>query len=215
MSGKRKTLRSYTVVDAISEIQRYHIIEGTGQEIPSDFLTVKGVLMFSLAGFQTGLLEGGILALLLPVCWGVWEGVIGAFGKTEADLIGKFLVFFFSFGVSLLFTSVFAGISARYCNGDLSRKAVDSLVVGRAFGLGCLGIVFFLFVIAIRSPLSPETVSSFCRATEGVLWDPDSLYYFIMRMKEPLMKSGLTHLICALIFGIVPLLTLWVFSKRR
>ncbi len=215
MSFERKSPRLYTVVDAISEIQRYHIIENTGQEIPSDFLTVKGVLMFSLAGFQTGLLEAGILALLLPICWGVWEGAVGAFGKTETDLVGKFLVFFFSFGVSLLFTCVFAGISAKYCSGDLSRKAVDSLIAGRMFSLVCSGIVFFVSATVIESALSPKTVFSFCRTAGGILWDTESLYYFIMGMKEPLIKSSVTHLVCAVVFGFIPLCTLWISGSKR
>ena len=33
------------MIDAISEIQQYHIIERTGQDIPSDFLTMRTYLL--------------------------------------------------------------------------------------------------------------------------------------------------------------------------
>ena len=47
------------LIDAVSEIQRYHIIERTGQDIPSDFLTVRGTLAFFRDGDENRLPGGG------------------------------------------------------------------------------------------------------------------------------------------------------------
>ena len=69
------------MIDAISEIQQYHIIERTGQDIPSDFLTMRGTLTFFLVGARSGFWEGAFLALLLPLAWGVWEEVIPGFRR--------------------------------------------------------------------------------------------------------------------------------------
>ena len=182
------------MIDAISEIQQYHIIERTGQDIPSDFLTMRGTLTFFLVGVRSGFWEGAFLALLLPLAWGVWEEVIPAFGGAS-DLFGKCLVFLFGFGISLMMTVVFGGILARYYGGNLTRKAVNSLVWGRALSLVAEGVLVFLVFNLIVFFCSPKNVFFFCEAMRGFIDDPASLYSGIMGMKEPLRKSAATQLI--------------------
>src|ERR1700757_1641579 len=58
------------LIDAISEIQQYYIIEKTGQDIPPEFLTIRGVMTFFGVGFKNGFIEGLILGTFLPVAWG-------------------------------------------------------------------------------------------------------------------------------------------------
>ena len=144
-----------SIIDAISEIQQYHIIERTGQDIPSDFLTMRGMLTFFLVGFRSGFWEGAFLGLLLPLAWGVWEEVIPAFGGT-ADFFGKCLVFLFGFGISLMMTVILGGILARYYGGNLTRKAVNSLVWGRTLSLVAKGILIFLVFNLLVFLLQPE-----------------------------------------------------------
>ena len=123
----------HNMIDAISEIQQYHIIERTGQDIPSDFLTMRGTLTFFLVGVRSGFWEGAFLALLLPLAWGVWEEVIPAFGGAS-DLFGKCLVFLFGFGISLMMTVVFLEGYLRGTTGGTSRERP----LTRLFGEGRL-----------------------------------------------------------------------------
>ena len=202
------------MIDAISEIQQYHIIERTGQDIPSDFLTMRGTLTFFLVGARSGLWEGAFLALLLPLAWGVWEEVIPAFGGAS-DLFGKCLVFLFGFGISLMMTVVFGGILARYYGGNLTRKAVNSLVWGRALSLVAEGVLVFLVFNLIVFLCSPKNVFFFCEAMRGFIDDPASLYSGIMGMKEPLRKSAATQLIFSPVLALIPFVTLRLFGRRR
>ena len=211
-SSPRASPRS--LIDAISEIQRYHIIERTGQDIPSDFLTVRGTLAFFAAGFRSGFLEGAMLALLLPLAWGVWDGAIPAFGET-ADIFGKCLVFLFAFGVSLVMTAVFGGMLPGYCGGNLARKAAESLAWGRALALTAEGVfVFFLFSLLVFL-LSPKNVFLFCEAARGLIGDPASLYSWIMAMKEPLRRSAAVQLALSPALGFVPFIALRFSGRRR
>jgi len=55
------------ILDAISDIQQFYVIEEMGQEIPGEFLTLKGSLSYFKIGAKSGMIEGVMLALLLPV----------------------------------------------------------------------------------------------------------------------------------------------------
>ena len=200
------------LIDAISEIQQYHIIERTGQDIPSDFLTVRGMLTFFMVGARSGFWEGVFLGLLLPLAWGVCEEVIPAFGAT-ADLLGKCLVFLFGFGISLMMTVILGGILARYYGGNLTRKAVNSLVWGRTLSLIAKGVLIFLAFNLLVFLLSPKNVFFFCEATRGFIGDPASLYSGIMGMKEPLRKSAATQLALSPALGLIPFITLRLFGR--
>ena len=202
------------LVDAISEIQRYHVIERTGQDIPSDFLTVRGTLAFFAAGLRSGFLEGAMLALLLPLAWGVWEEVIPAFGA-EADIFGKCLVFLFASGISLVMTAVFGGMLPGYCGGNLARKAGWSLAWGRALGLIAEGVLIFLLFSLLVSLLSPKNVFLFCESVKGFIGDPAPLYSWITAMKEPFRKSAATQLALSPALGLVPVAVLRFSGRRR
>ena len=182
------------LIDAVSEIQRYHVIERTGQDIPSDFLTVRGTLAFFGAGMRTGLLEGAFLGLFLPLAWGVWGDVIPAFGG-EAGVFGKCLVFFFGFGTSLAMTAVLGGLLASCRGGNLARRAAGSLAWGRALGLAAVGIVVYLLFNLLVSLLE---------AVRGFVGDPASLYSGIMVMKEPLRGAAAAQVLASPALGLVP-----------
>ncbi|HID70375.1 MAG TPA: hypothetical protein EYP35_07950, partial [Desulfobacterales bacterium] len=44
--GGGRPLRPRGLISAISEIQQFYVIEGQGQEIPAEFLTLEGSLDF-------------------------------------------------------------------------------------------------------------------------------------------------------------------------
>ncbi len=200
------------LIDAISEIQQYHIIERTGQDIPSDFLTVRGMLIFFMVGFRSGFWEGAFLGLLLPLAWGVWEEVIPAFGTT-ADLFSKCLVFLFSFGISIMMTVILGGMLARYYGGNLTRKAVNSLVWGRTLSLTAKGVLIFLVFNLLVFLLSPRNVFFFCETVKGLIGDPASLYSGIMAMREPLRKSATAQLALSPVLSLIPFVTLRFFGR--
>ena len=200
------------IIDAISEIQQYHIIERTGQDIPSDFLTMRGTLTFFMVGFRSGFWEGAFLGLLLPLAWGVWEEVIPAFGGT-ADLFGKCLIFLFGFGISLMMTVILGGILAGYYGGNLTRKAVNSLVWGRTASLVTKGLLVFCVFNLLVMLLSPRNVYFFCEAVSDFAGDPASLYRLLMGMKEPLLKSARTQLYLSPVLSLIPFVTLRLFGR--
>jgi thiol-disulfide isomerase/thioredoxin len=59
--------RPKNIVNAISDIQQFYVIEQQGQDIPAEFLTLEGSLDFFRIGIKSGLNEGLFLVLLFPV----------------------------------------------------------------------------------------------------------------------------------------------------
>ncbi len=170
------------------------------------------MLTFFMVGFRSGFWEGVFLGLVLPLAWGVREEVIPAFGGT-ADFFGKSLVFLFGFGISLMMTVVLGGILARYYGGNLTRRAVNFLVWGRALSLVAKGVVVFFAFDLLVFLLSPENVFFFCEAARGFIGDPASLYSGIMAMKEPLRKSAATQLALSPTLSLIPFITLRFFGR--
>ena len=168
---------------------------------------MRGMLTFFMVGARSGFWEGAFLGLLLPLAWGVWEEVIPAFGGT-ADLLGKSLVFLFGFGVSLMMTVILGGMLGRYYGGNLTRKAVNSLVWGRTLSLIAKGVLIFLVFNLLVFLLSPRNVFFLCEAAKGFIGDPASLYLWIMGMKEPLRKSAVTQLALSPVLSLIPFITL-------
>lgn len=142
----------------------------------------------------------------------MWEDVIPAFGAT-VDLLGKCLVFLFGFGISLMMTVILGGILARYYGGNLTRRAINFLVWGRALSLVAKGVVVFFAFNLLVFLLSPRNVFLFCEVARGFIGDPAWLYSGVMAMKEPLRKSAATQLALSPALSLIPFITLRFFGR--
>ena len=200
------------LIDAISEIQQYYIIEKTGQDIPPEFLTIRGVMTFFGVGFKNGFIEGLILGIFLPVAWGVWEDKIPVFGTTQHDLLTKLFVFLLGFGVSVSIMSLFGIILAKYYIGNLTRRAVDSLVWGRAVSLTAKGILIFILYYIATLFWTPENV--WWMAIHVWKSNPDGFYYKAMGMKQAVWMAGWMQLITSPILSVIPFGCLKVREKK-
>ena len=102
--GKPKGL-----LDAISEIQQYYVVERSGSTIPVDFFTLGGKLAFFEVGFKGGFLCGLISAFLTPIAIGVIEKYIPIFGSYDATLYDKFFAFLIAVSFTVGYAFFFAG----------------------------------------------------------------------------------------------------------
>ncbi|HWP91825.1 MAG TPA: hypothetical protein VNN20_06475 [Thermodesulfobacteriota bacterium] len=194
------------LIDAISEIQQYYIIEKTGQDIPPEFLTIRGVLTFFTVGFKNGLVEGLLLGLFLPLAWGVWEGKIPVFGGIQHDLFTRLFVFILGFGISVSIMVLFGIILAKYYIGNLTRRAVDALVWGRAASLTFKGILIFGVIYVALLFWTPENVWWVAEH----IWksNPEGLYYKVLGMKQAVWMAAWMQLLISPLLSVIPFLCL-------
>ena len=104
-----------------------------------------------------------------------------------------------------MMTVILGGMLARYYGGNLTRRAVNSLVWGRTLSLIAKGVLIFLVFNLLVFLLSPRNVFFFCEAARGFIGDPASLYSGIMAMKEPLRKSATTQLALSPVLSLIPI----------
>lgn len=207
---------SMGLLDAVSLAQRLCAMERTGGDVPSDFLAARGELSFFSAGFRAGLAEAALLALLLPLAWGVSGGAVGAFGEKEADFSARCLVFVFCLGPGVASAGVFGAVLARCRGGELSRKAVGRLVWGRAAAMAAGGAGVFLAFRALSLLAEAETVGRFQGPAGAVFFaDPAALRSAAAAMGEPLRKSAFAHLVLSPLLGFFPFSAFRLFGRRR
>ena len=136
--GKPKGL-----LDAISEIQQYYVVERSGSTIPEDFFTLGGKLAFFEVGFKGGLLCGLISALFTPLAIGVFEKYIPIFGTFEMTLYDKFFAFVIALSFSIGYAFFFASLG-KYYIGEISKAAIKNLISGLATGAILKMIIAFI-----------------------------------------------------------------------
>lgn len=72
--------RPRNIINAISEIQQFYVIESQGQEIPAEFLTLEGALDFFKIGATSGFKEG--LFLITRKKYPLIGNIRDLYGKT-------------------------------------------------------------------------------------------------------------------------------------
>jgi hypothetical protein len=147
------------LIDALSEIQQYFVVERSGSVISEDFLTIGGKLAFFEVGFKGAFLSGLVTAFLTPFAIGVFERYIPIFGSYDPSLFDRVfaivLATSFSIGYAIFIASV-----GRYYIGEITRSAIKNLFFGFATGtLLKLIIAFILFHSIYFFVLEPSSLA--------------------------------------------------------
>lgn len=200
------------VINAISRIQQYAVIEKTGQDIPSDFLTLRGKLSFFSVGFGNGFVEGLIFALLAVAL------------IPMRDHLARMSLFFGSNGfiwtVNCLPVIIMAGLCCymgRYRFGSITRSAVDNLLVGRLLSLMTKGVLIFILLSLLANRTTPNTAWRLSRAVtfgnvkwadkiHGVL-SKSSIFGAVLDAKSDLRRAAWQILCIFLLAAMTPFLT--------
>lgn len=138
------------LLNAISEVQQFYVIESKGQNIPAEFLTLERTLDFFKIGLKSGFHEGFALVLLFPI----FHFYLFPFVFRKLDLFSHLIFGSIPYLVLLVNTAMCCYIS-RYYIGNITRKAINSLLVGRAMSLilkAFLLHVIYLVLYRISTP---------------------------------------------------------------
>ena len=150
--GKPKGL-----LDAISEIQQYYVVERSGSTIPEDFFTISGKLAFFEVGFKGGFVCGLISAMLTPLAIGVFELYIPIFGTRDPSVFDRVFAFLLAISFTIGYSFFFAGLG-KYYIGEISKAAIKNLIGGVLTGaILKLVIAFLAFHFIYFVVLEPHT----------------------------------------------------------
>ena len=205
------------LLDAISQIQQFYVIEVSGQEIPADFLTLRGVLNFFNIGFGAGFLEGLIFVLLMAIILPIAtdEGLVHYLAK-YFPLI-EFKPFLWAVNLSpVLISGGLCCYMSKYYVGKVTKKAIDSLLLGRTFSLILKGFLVFVALIMLSKSITPKVAWEMAHYISFGKEDlATNIYYFILKLKPVLITRAFEVVGIFALAITMPFFTIWGVSWWR
>jgi hypothetical protein len=204
------------LLDAISEIQQYYVVERSGSTISDDFLTFKGKLSFFEVGFKVSAVSTLISILLTPVAIGVVQRYIPIFGSYQPSLFDKVfamvLALSFSSGYGLIMT-----VLGKYYIGSISKAAIRNLLGGLIVGsVFKVAVAFILFHFIYFVVLEPVRLSGLLLKLRPALKPEivNSIYLWLIDFKPVFLTSAYFIAFSAFIMVAIPLGTILIVSRR-
>jgi hypothetical protein len=205
------------ILDAISQIQQFYVIEASGQEIPDDFLTIRGKLNFFNVGFGAGFLEALIFALLMSLI------LILCSDNATRQTIAKYFPMInsniFLWVINLLPVIISGGLCSYLSHnyvGKITRKAIDSFLLGRVFSMIIKGLLLCFFMIWVSNCINPHSAWNFSQWVSLKKYDAAiRIYYIILSIKPLLIKRAYELLAVFGLAVIMPFLFIWGIALIR
>ncbi len=194
------------LISAISEIQQYFVIESQGQEIPAEFLTLEGSLDFFRIGATSGFKEGLFLILLFPV----FSFYLLPFVFDTSDLFMKAVLEGTPY-LPIMINTLLCIYISRYYVGNLTRRAINSLFIGRSILLVAkAGFIYVVYYILYKLS-TPKNVWSLAKHFNN----PKKVYYDYFEILPHMMPVAITCAVIILISAIVPYGSVYVLDHWR
>lgn len=204
--GSGPSPRPKGLISAISEIQQFYVIEEQGQEIPAEFLTLEGSLDFFRIGAVSGFKEGLFLILLFPL----FSFYLLPFVFKTPDLFLSTTLNAIPYFPVIINTLLCIYIS-RYYVGNLTRKAINSLFVGRAILLVAKAGFIYIAWYMLFQLSTPERVW----AVAGHFNNPEQVYTNYLEILPHMMPVAEHCSLIILISSIVPYGSVYVLDHWR
>lgn len=213
-SGTRSYFKN--IIDAISQIQQFAVMEQSDYEIPEDFLTIRGQLNFFNVGFGNGFIEGMIFAILLAIILPIMhseylmEMVVVHFPLARSRGFLWFLNL-----LPIIIAVILCSYLSRYRIGKITKRAIDSLLVGRMFSLIIKAIIIFVIMILLyryNYKIAYGLGITVAKIHYGL---GNGIYMTVIHMREHLLIIAFR--ILAIFAGAVltPFFTIWLVSLYR
>jgi len=208
-SGGSSRLQQDTkdILDAISDIQQFYVIEEMGQEIPGEFLTLKGSLSYFKIGAKSGMIEGLMLALLLPVV----EFYLMPFILKSPGLFLKIMFGFIPYMPVIINTFLCAYVG-RYYVGNITRKAINSLFSGRMMVLIAKSFMVYVFYKILTGLSTPERIWSLAQHANK---NAEAIDIGYMTMLPHIMPVATRCSILILVAAILPYGSVFIIDQWR
>ena len=198
--------RPRNLLNAISEVQQFYVIESKGQDIPGEFLTLEHTLDFFKIGIKSGFHEGFALIILFPV----FHFYLFPFVFHKLDFLGYLLFGSIPYLVLIVNTGMCCYIS-RYYVGNITRKAINSLLMGRAMSLLLKAFLLYVLYLVLYRLSTPENIWKLALQFGSRAEKLYSGFFEIKPHLMPVATESSILMVAAAIFpyGSVYLLDLW------
>lgn len=214
------------ILNALSEIQRYHIIEDRSEEIPKEYFTLEQIWDYIKIGFKSGLLESFIFTGLICFLQAIYPSYKFYFLNKAITPSEQYFFTLCSFA-PMVISTLFMMYISKYYKGLLTRRAIFALMNGRSISFLIKGtLVFLLFQWLMTTSLeNPRLIYSFADWTAWLI-NPfigsgvsvKQIYEYYYKYAVPaLHDSSYEILYSMIIFALMPYLTIFYkgYKERR
>jgi len=205
------------ILDAISRIQQFYVIEASGQAIPDDFLTIRGQLNFFNVGFGAGFLEALVFAMIMSLIL-----ILSSDEATRHSIAMYFPMInssIFLWVLNLLPVIISGGLCSylsRNYTGNITKKAIDAFLMGRVFSLILKGLILCFLMIWVSNCINPDSAWHVAQWMSFRKHDAAIRIYYILLSVKPLLIERAYELLA--VFGlavIMPFLIIWGVALIR
>ena len=214
------------IVDAVSKIQNYYLIESRGAEMAKEFFDLIHIRAYSRVGFKSALHDSVLWAIGYILIGGVVYFIQENYLTTVDTQVLRWtvhvspLVWFTklaSFGYLAVSTGCCIYMSQYYI-GVVCKRAFNTLFGSRAMFLLTFSICTFAVLgLLYKQVFSEPNLIEFCGAVYKI--SPDfaaRLYHFLMNYFRPsLFESGIMSIVASVISIALPLVTVVFFKYVR
>lgn len=155
-SNEPQDMKPQGLLHALSEIEQLSISE-KHSPIPEGALTTIALLGFYNVGLKTALIGAVVTAILSPLMFAAETHLIPVFGGYEPTAFDRVFVVALTISFSLATSLLIFALLRKTYTGNVTRKAIHSLVGGLFTGLAAgSAIIFIVSHIVYYSYLTPE-----------------------------------------------------------
>ncbi len=198
--------RPRTLISAISEIQQFFVIESQGQTIPAEFLTLEGSLDLFRIGMRSGFTEGLLVIMLFPV----FSLYILPFVLQTSDLVVRLTVALVPY-LALSVNTLICVYISRYYVGNITRRAINSLFLGRGTMLFLKGFLIYVFYQVVFRLSTPEYVGQVAQ----LFAHPEKIYSGYFSILPQLIPLATETAICMCFAAVSPYLVAYLLDHFR
>ena len=199
------------IIDAISEIQQFYVIESKGQNIPVEFLTLEGTIGFFKMGLRSGFGETVFIFFLFPV----FEFYLIPFVFHSTGL-GAILMGTVPFILLFVNTGLCFYVS-RFYIGTLTRRAINSLFFGRAFILTIKSFVMYILYYCVSNSriATPERVWSLAQRFFTNQETASKFYYGTEKILPYVLPVTIVCSVSMLLSAFLPYGSAYLLDRKR
>ena len=213
------------ILNALSEIQRYHIIEDRSEEIPKEYFTLEQIWDYIKIGFKSGLLESFIFTGLICFLQAIYPSYKYYFSHATITPTEKAFFILCSFA-PMVISTLFMMYISKYYKGLLTRRAIFALMNGRSASCLIKGVLVFLLFqwLMTQSLENPRLIYSMADWSSWLI-NPfvngvsvKQIYEYYYKYAVPaLHDSSYEILYSMIIFALMPYLTIFYkgYKERR
>lgn len=217
-----------TLIDAMSEIQQYYLIEQTGEPLQKDFFTMTHVMGFSMVGIKTAFIDsviwisgyvflGGLIYYLQQhyitevttdiYFWKIPGSPFYLFSKMA------------SFG-HIIYSTVLCIMISKYYTGTVPKRAVNCIFITRSMFLICFSLVTFLILAVFYKMLMNDNILNNLYtflARFNAKFSENIYLYITQYFRRLLFESSIVSLLSSSFSIVVPFLSISLFRvlKKR